>query len=225
MQARVLVVEDDPGVAAGLVKGLSAAGFDVELATNGQAGLAAVFKNPPDLVVLDLMLPERSGLEVLEDLQNRKRAPIIVLTARTDLPDRLRCFDLGAVDFVPKPFFLEELVARIRAHLGQRKSKPRRTVQWANVTLDLDACTAMLANEPLPLTRAEFDLLAYLVERRGRAIARSTLAQDVLSPLAPSDERTVDVHIGRIRKKLGNEAAKALVTVWGIGYRFEEDKA
>jgi two-component system, OmpR family, response regulator len=225
MQTRVLVVEDDPGVAAGLVKGLQAAGFSVELATNGQAGLTAVFKDPPDIVVLDLMLPERSGLELLEEFQNRKRAPIIVLTARTDLPDRLRCFELGAVDFVPKPFFLEELVARIRSHLGQRKSKPRRIVHWANITLDLDASTALKDSQALALTRSEFDLLAYLVERRGRAIARSTLAREVLSLFVPSDERTVDVHIGRIRKKLGDDAAAAIVTVWGIGYRFEEDKA
>jgi len=222
MTKRVLVIEDDPGVAGGVFRGLVAAGFEVELSTDGLAGLATALKRPPDLVVLDLMLPERSGIDVLHDLSGRSRTPIIVLTARTELKDRLRCFELGAVDFVPKPFFLEELVARIRAHLGQRATKPRRVVRWSSVTVDLDARVAERSGEPLALTRAELDLLAYLLERPGRAISRATLASDVLSPLAPCDDRTVDSHVARIRKKLGPDAARAIVTVWGIGYRFEE---
>lgn len=225
MKARLLVVEDDPNVAAEVVRGLGAAGFEVELATNGRAGLVSVMKTPPDLVVLDLMLPERSGFEVLQDLRGRVGVPIIVLTARTALADRLRCFEDGAVDYVAKPFFLEELVARIRAHLGRRESKPRRIVRWANLTVDLDGRTVDKEGTSLSLTRAEFDLLAYLLERAGRAISRFTLASDVLSPLEPCDERAVDVHIARIRKKLGSPAAQAIVTVWGIGYRFAEGGA
>lgn len=222
MKTRILVVEDDPGVAAEVVRGLGAAGFDVELATNGRSALACIMKLPPDLVVLDIMLPERSGFDVLHDLRGRVRAPIIVLTARTALTDRLRCFENGAVDYVPKPFFLEELVARIRAHLGHRETKPRRMIRWAAVTVDLDARTAENEGIPIPFTRAEFDVLAYLLDRPGRAISRVTLASDVLSPLEPCNEHTIDTHIARIRRKLGSPAAAAIVTVWGIGYRFAE---
>lgn len=221
MTTRVLVVEDDPGVAAGLVRGLTAAGFEVELATNGRAGLECALRGAFDVVVLDLMLPERSGLEILRDLSGRRRVPVIVLTARTDLPDRLRSFELGAVDYVPKPFFMEELVARARAHLGVRAGAPRRVIGWAGVTVDLDARAARRGEEVLPLTRAELDLLAYLIERPSRAISREQLAERALSALEPRDARTIDSHVARIRKKLGAGAAAAIVTVWGIGYRFE----
>lgn len=225
MTMRVLVVEDDPGVAAGLVRGLAAAGFAVELATSGRAGLECALRGAFDLVVLDLMLPERSGLEILRDLSGRGRAPVIVLTARTDLQDRLRSFELGAVDHVPKPFFMEELVARVRAHLRARAEAPRRIVGWAGVTVDLDARVARRGEEVLPLTRAELDLLAYLLERPNRAVPREQLADGALSALEPCDARTVDSHVARIRKKLGPGAAAAIVTVWGIGYRFEPPEA
>ncbi|WP_437563232.1 response regulator transcription factor [Sorangium sp. So ce542] len=221
MTTRVLVVEDDPGVAAGLVRGLVAAGLLVELATNGRAGLESAIRGAFDLVVLDLMLPERSGLEILEDLGRRRRIPVIVLTARTDLPDRLRSFELGAIDYVPKPFFLEELVARIRLHLGLRAEAPPRRVRFSGVTVDLDARVARRGEATLPLTRAELDVLAVLVQRPGRAIPREQLAEGASSSLEPCDARTVDSHVARIRKKLGESAAAAIVTVWGIGYRFE----
>lgn len=221
MTTRVLVIEDDPGVAAGVVRGLVAAGFEVELATNGQAGFEAALKGRFDILVLDLMLPERSGIEVLRDLQGRRGAPVIVLTARTELQDRLRCFELGAVDFVPKPFFLEELVARIRSRLRAREEAPHRVVQWAEVTLDLDARSVRVGDEVVAFTRHELDVLAYLVERPGRAVAREQLAERALSSPEPCDARTIDSHVARIRKKLGPEGALALATVWGIGYRFE----
>lgn len=221
--ARVVVVEDDPGVAAGLVRGLKLAGFEVELATDGTTGARLALTEGVDAVLLDLMLPQRSGFEVLELLRGRAAAPpVIVLSARTELGDRLRAFELGAVDYVPKPFWIEEVVARIRAHLptGERR-QPSRIVAWAGAALNLDARSVTVDGEPVALTRFELDLLAYLVQRPGRAIPRAQLASHALGPLDERTDRTVDSHLARIRKKLGPGAAAAISTVWGIGYRFD----
>jgi len=223
MKTRVLVIEDDPGVAAGLVRGLLAQGFAVELAQNGRDGLSRALGGEHDIIVLDLMLPERSGMEVLRDFSSRRRVPVIVLTARVELEDRLRCFALGAVDFMPKPFFMEELVARIRSRLWAREEAPRRVVRWAGVSVDLDARVARLGEASAGLTRHELDVLSYLVERPGRAVSRAQLAEHAISSIDPCDARTIDTHVARIRKKLGPEGAGAIVTVWGIGYRFDPE--
>jgi DNA-binding response OmpR family regulator len=220
-RARVLVVEDDASTAAGIVRGLKAAGFEVELATRGDEGARLALATAPDVIVLDLLLPEQNGFAVLEQLHGRCTAPVLVLTARTELPDRLKCFDLGAVDFVAKPFFLEELVARIRSRLGARAEAPRRLVKWADAVVDLEARTAHAGGAEAPLTRNEFDVLAHLVQRPGRAVTRASLAERSGLPSSERDERTVDSHVARVRKKLGPAAATAIVTVWGIGYRFD----
>jgi DNA-binding response OmpR family regulator len=220
--ARIVVVEDDPGVAAGLVRGLKLAGFEVELATDGTAGARLALADGVAAVLLDLMLPARSGFEVLEIIRHRAAAPpVIVLSARTELGDRLRAFELGAVDFVPKPFWIEEVVARIRAHLpGAAPRAPSRVVAWAGAAVNLDARTVTVDGEAVALTRFELDLLAYLVQRPGRAIPRAQLASHALGPLDERTDRTVDSHLARIRRKLG-PAAAAIATVWGIGYRFD----
>lgn len=219
MGARVLVVEDDARVAAGVVRGLRAAGFEVELATRGDEGARRALDGAPDVIVLDLLLPEQSGFEVLERLRGRCKAPVLVLTARTELDDRLKCFDLGAEDFLAKPFFVEELVARIKSRLRARDAAPRRVVRWANVALDLDARTVAVDGAAVAMTRHELDLLAYLVERAGRAVSRTQLAE--LGVDGDRDARTVDTHVARVRKKLGAAAAATITTVWGIGYRFD----
>jgi DNA-binding response OmpR family regulator len=217
---RVLVVEDDASTAAGIVRGLRAAGLDVELSTNGADGSRRVLAERYDIVVLDLMLPEQSGFEVLERVRHRAGVPVIVLTARTDLPDRLRAFELGAVDFMTKPFWVEELVARIRSRLRLTDDRPKRVVRWEGVALDLDARTAIVEGRSAALTPTEFAVLAFLVERRGRAVSRTVLAEQALASLEEPDARTVDSHVARLRRKLGAGAA-AIATVWGIGYRFE----
>jgi DNA-binding response OmpR family regulator len=222
--ARLLVVEDDPGVAGGIVRGLRAAGFDVELATNGLDGAKKALEGGFAAIVLDLMLPEQSGFAVLEQLQGRTSAPILVLTAKADLADRLRCFDLGAADYITKPFWLEELVARLRTRLRINSEAPKRIIRWADVALDLDSRSVTVSGEDAALTRNEFDLLAHLVERQGRAISRAQLAEHALTPFEQRDARTVDSHIARIRRKLGSEGGGRIVTVWGIGYRFESDQ-
>jgi DNA-binding response OmpR family regulator len=219
-----LVVEDDPGVAGGIVRGLREAGFEVELATSGIDGAKKALEGGFSAIVLDLMLPGQSGFDVLEQLQGRSSVPVLVLTARSDLADRLRVFGLGAADFITKPFWLEELVARLRTRLRMSSEAPKRVIRWANVELDLDSRLASIDGVDAGLTKNEFDVLAHLVERQGRAISRDQLAEHALTPFEQRDARTVDSHIARIRRKLGAEGGSRIVTVWGIGYRFEPDK-
>lgn len=219
---KLLVAEDDAAVASSLVRGLRAKGFVVELATSGTQARGALDRFAPDLVVLDLMLPGLSGLELLEQLSGKPHPPIIVLTARTDLNERLRCFELGAVDYVPKPFFLEELVARLNARLTRRPEAPRRILRFADVELDLDQRTVTVAQAQASFTRHEFDVLAYLAQRPGRAVTREDLSARAVSGLDSPEPRTIDSHIARVRKKL-NAAGDRVVTVWGIGYRFVPD--
>ena len=219
-----MVVEDDPGVAGGIVRGLREAGFEVELATSGIDGAKKALEGGFSAIVLDQKLPGQSGFDVLEQLQGRSSVPVLVLTARSDLADRLRCFGLGAADFITKPFWLEELVARLRARLRMSSDAPKRIIRWANVELDLDSRLVNIEGVDAGLTKNEFDVLAHLVERQGRAISRDQLAEHALTPFEQRDARTVDSHIARIRRKLGPEGGSRVATVWGIGYRFEPDK-
>ncbi len=216
---KLLVAEDDTAVAASLVRGLVARGFEVELATDGVLAREALARAAPDLLVLDLMLPRLSGLVLLEQLSTKPHPPIIVLTARTDLGERLRCFELGAADYVPKPFFLDELVARINARLVRRDDAPGRTITFDDVVVDLDQRTVLVAGEPVAMTRHEFDVLVYLGQRPDRAVTREDLCARALSGLDAPEPRTIDSHVARVRRKLATAGAR-IVTVWGIGYRF-----
>ncbi|MDY7232672.1 response regulator transcription factor [Hyalangium rubrum] len=217
----ILVVEDDPPIAAGLVRGLKRAGFQVSLATDGNLALQAAEKERPALVVLDLNLPGPDGFALLETWQTRLRVPVIVLTARQELEARLRSFGLGAADYLAKPFWMEELIARIQARLQVPEESERKVLRWGDVTLDLDARTVSRPGlGALPFTRHELDVLLYLVERPGRALTRAQIAEHALPANEERDDRTVDSHVARIRKKLG-PAGVHLKTAWGIGYRFE----
>ncbi len=221
--AHLLLVEDDHALAAGLVRGLRENDFEVDLLTTGGDVVRHALTGRYALIVLDLMLPEMSGFDILEQLQHRSAPPVIMLTARTELADRLRGFSLGAIDYVCKPFWIEERVVRIRTRLGLGAARPeaRRVLVFGELVLDLDARTVSVAGDPVKLTRTEHDLLAYLPQRPGRAVPRSQLAAQVLPSLDDaSDARTVDAHVTRIRRKLGAEGAR-IATVWGIGYRFE----
>lgn len=174
---------------------------------------------PFDAVVLDLMLVDCTGFDVLAAVRGRVSTPVIVLSARTELHSRLKSFELGAVDFVPKPFWMEELVVRLRARLALREAAPARTLDVGAVVLDLDRRSVTRDGADLGLTRFEFNILAWLAERPGRSVSRSDLAEHTLSDDSDVTERTVDTHISRIRKKLGADGA-LIATVWGIGYRF-----
>ena len=221
----ILIVEDDAGVVEGLVRGLGRAGFRTSLAMAGDQGLERILKEQFDLVLLDLMLPERTGFEILEAIRTRVSVPVIVLSALTDLPARLKSFETGAVDFVPKPFFMEELVARIRSRLDLGQAEERRELALADTVLDLDARVVRRNGEDLGLTGYEFNVLAFLCQRTGRAQTRAQIADHALSEDGDCSDRTVDSHISRIRKKLGPEVGGRIKTVWGIGYRCDLEDA
>ncbi|MCB9683128.1 MAG: response regulator transcription factor [Alphaproteobacteria bacterium] len=216
---RILVVEDDLSVVQGLLAGLRREGFDVEVAMDGADAARRILDEAFDLVLLDLMLPSMSGFDILDAALGRVSVPVIVLSARSELEARLKSFALGAVDFVAKPFWMEELVARIRMRLDLREAQPNRLLHLGACVVDLDARTVTRDGVDLGLTAIEFNVLAWLAERPGKAVRRRQLAAHVLGFEADSD-RTVDSHVSRLRRKLGPEGA-AIKTVWGIGYRFE----
>lgn len=216
----LLVVEDDPSIGATLVRGLRSAGFAVQLVTTGELAMQTIAHEQVDLVLLDLNLPDLPGFDILEALRTRFTAPVIVLTARTELRDRLRAFDLGAVDYLAKPFWMEELVARIRVRLKVPEPEARQSICWDDVAVDLDGRTVDIAGRVVELTAHEFNVLALLLSKRGIALTRDQIAAAALPYEGDRQERTVDSHVSRIRKKLGVAGAR-IRTVWGIGYRFE----
>jgi DNA-binding response OmpR family regulator len=218
---RILLIEDDRGIAVGIVRGLKAAGFSVELANSGMRGAELGLFGKFSLIVLDLMLPEIDGYEILDRWRGHSLPPIIVLSARTELDTRLRVFGSGAIDNVSKPFWVEELVARIRARLSLPQLPAPRRIYWDDSVLDHDARTLTVSGAAISLTGAEFSILTFLVERSGRAVSRGQLAEAALPVDGDRFDRTVDSHVARIRRKLGPSGAARIVTVWGIGYRFD----
>lgn len=219
---RILVVEDDPPLAAEIRRGLLDAGFEVELVAHGDAAFDAAQRFEPDLVVLDLMLPGTPGEALLEAWRHRLSRPVIVLTARVELSDRLRAFELGAADFLPKPFWMAELLARIRTRLHAPGEAEVPPVDVEDVRVDRAGRRVTRAGAPVSLTPHEMNILLYLLDRPGRALSRAQIAEGTLSPGDEAPEaRTVDSHVARIRKKLGAAAGAHIQTVWRIGYRFD----
>jgi DNA-binding response OmpR family regulator len=219
MASRILLVEDDVALGEQVVETLRGAGWDVAWSKDGdeamRADLAAV-----DLVVLDLMLPGVHGLEVLKRVRRTSGLPVLVLTAVRETSERVRALSLGADDVVGKPFWPEELVARVRARLRRPVLADTGRVTVGAVSLDVPARAASVAGVPIDLTRVEFELLAALARRPGAAVSRDWLVDHVLDPEKDGGERTLDVHVSRLRKKLGAHA-KQLATVWGVGYRLD----
>ena len=218
----VVVVEDDPAIADLVELYLRRAGHRVYQAPDAEAGLRVVEDRRPDLVILDLGLPGgRDGLDVCRELRAGSSVPIIVLTARDDEIDRVLGLELGADDYVTKPFSPRELVARVRAILrragGEGPSTGPPVLRVGDVEVDLGRREARAAGTPVALTAREFDLLAHLAEHRGLALSRRQLLDGAWGVDWVGDERTVDVHVGQLRKKLGD--ALPLDTVWGVGYR------
>jgi two-component system, OmpR family, alkaline phosphatase synthesis response regulator PhoP len=223
---RVLIVEDEQDI-AGLIKHtLERSGSaEAEIVQSGDAALKVVADRPPDLIILDLNLPVLSGIEVCRILRSRSDArhvPIIMLTARTSENDRVTGLELGADDYVTKPFSLRELTARVRAVLRRSaavEERPPVGYQGSHLNADFEAVAVAVDGASVRLTRREFELLRYLVQNRNRVISRDRLLERVWGYDRLVETRSVDVHVGRLRSKLG-AAGRQIETVVGLGYRF-----
>ena len=221
----VLLVEDEDTITVPLTEALAREGFRTETAGTLAAGLEIARSQRPDLVLLDVMLPDGSGFDLLRELRADERMPVIMLTARGDEADRVLGLELGADDYVVKPFSARELVARIRAVLRRTSAATPATAgprQIGAIELDPSARTVTLDGEPLELTRKEFDLLALLMGQAGTVVSRERLIDEVWDVNWFGSTKTLDVHVSGLRKKLGDDSSdpRYLHTVRGVGFRF-----
>ena len=222
----VLLVEDEETITVPLTEALAREGFRTETAGTLAAGLQIAPSEVPDLVLLDVMLPDGSGFDLLRELRDGERMPVIMLTARGDEADRVLGLELGADDYVVKPFSARELVARIRAVLRRTSAAATPAAsgpqQIGAIELDPSARTVTLDGEPLELTRKEFDLLALLMGQAGTVVSRERLIDEVWDVNWFGSTKTLDVHVSGLRKKLGDDSSdpRYLHTVRGVGFRF-----
>lgn len=224
MPARILLVEDDPAISRGVEMNLQIEGFDVVTATDGRAALAALESDSFDLLVLDIMLPHVNGYQIVQRLrQQRDDTPVILLSAKSAEADIVMGLDLGADDYVTKPFRLAELLARVKAQL--RRRIPANVIHFTDVEVDREQRIVRRAGELVPLTSKEFDLLEFLIVREGRAITRDMILSSVWGHGYFGTDRTVDNFITRLRQKLDTPGQpRHFITVRGIGYRFVREE-
>ena len=221
----ILLVEDEESMIAGVEYALQREGYAVTVARDGAAALAALRESSPDLVLLDVMLPKHNGFEILERLRRAGRAtPVILLTAKGGEADKVRGFDLGADDYVTKPFSLAELLARVRARIKRRDASEGApdVISWGETSVDLKALLVRRSEATEPLTPREADMLRLLWRERGKAVPRARFLDEVWrSPDVTT--RTVDQHVAQLRKKIEDDLANPtrIVTVFGVGYRLE----
>lgn len=226
MAYKILVVDDELTLLNTVRAYLEDEGYHVQTANDGRMALLTFRSFQPDLVVLDIMLPEIDGLEVLRQIRQTSEVYVIMLTARADETDKVVGLTVGADDYVTKPFSPRELVARIKAALRRLGTAHGQNLELVSrcVRLDSDARLAWKNDQPLDLTPIEFDLLHTLMRHHGRVLSREQLLEQVWGYDYYGDDRVVDVHIGRLRKKLEGDPAEPdlIATVWGAGYRFED---
>jgi len=226
MKTRILVVDDEPDVLDLVTYNLGQAGFQTDTAADGAEALRKARSTTPDLILLDLMLPEMDGLEVCKLLRRDAKTsaiPIIMLTARASEIDRIVGLELGAADYVPKPFSPRELVLRVKKRLEQSSGKSAKsTYAFGPLQVDVSRHLVTVRGRRVELTATEFKLLVLLLQRIGHVQSRDQLLRDVWEYETHIDTRTVDTHIRRLREKLG-PAAKYLDTVRGVGYRFSPE--
>jgi len=227
---RILIVEDEPGLADSVRYALEAEGFEVSVADSGVTGLELARKSDPDLVLLDLMLPEMSGLDVCRLIRSSSDVPIIMLTAKDSEADKVSGLELGADDYMTKPFSMRELVARIRAQLRRAAktgilAESNEVLRGGRIELDIDAHVTRVDGDEVELRPKEFELLESLMRRKNRLAARHTLIDEVWGPSYFGDTKTLDVHIKRLREKLERDSSspRHIVTVRGLGYKFVDE--
>ncbi len=223
MPGRILVIEDEPGIVDFLERGLRSYGFEVESAGDGIRGTERALSEPFDLVVLDVMLPLRSGLEVLDEVHTKRPTlPVIILTARGDVEDRVNGLDAGAIDYLTKPFSLSELAARIRAQLRLVAQTPTTTLSGGDVEVDLITREVRRGDATVRLSTTEFELLSYLLRNTGRVLSREQILRAVWGYEYDPGTNVVDVYVGYLRRKLRQPGEKdPIVTVRSVGYRFD----
>jgi len=221
---RILIIEDEPKTAAYLKKGLTENGFAADIATNGDDGLHAALSFDYDLIILDVMLPGRDGWSVLGSMRKQgNQTPILFLTARDRVQDRVRGLELGADDYLVKPFAFSELLARVRVILRRGSGKQTDTLTVADLEIDLRSHKVFRAGKQIDLTQKEFMLLSLLVQRAGQVLSRTLIAEQVWDINFDTDTNVVDVAIRRLRAKVDDPFEKKLIhTVRGVGYVVEE---
>ena len=222
---KILIADDQPNLVATLQFNLEKEGYSVLTAADGEQALAAVRQYHPDLLLLDLMLPRLNGMEVCRIVRRESSLPIIMLTAKTDEVDRVLGLEVGADDYVTKPFSVKELIARVRAQLRRASESPiqiSEVLTAGDITLDAGKREVTRAGVPVELRPKEFDLLQVLMRNRGRVLSRNQLLEAVWGYAAYGQTRTVDVHVGRVREHIEPDPARPsyIVTIRGVGYRF-----
>jgi DNA-binding response OmpR family regulator len=227
MGTRVLVVEDEPGIAEPLAAHLAREGFEATAVGTVADARHAVEQAPPDVVVLDVMLPDGDGRDLCRELRSASDVPILLLTARGADADRIVGLEIGADDYIVKPFSAGELVARIRAILRRTgRVSVRHVIELVDLRLDLGARTLTKGGTPVLLAAREFDLLALLMSRAGTVVRREEIMDEVWDPHWFGSTKTLDVHIAWLRKKLGDDPAhpRYITTIRGVGFRFTDPK-
>ena len=229
--ATILIVEDEKKIARFLELELKHEGYEVLTAFDGRSGLETALESDPDLLILDLMLPELSGIEVCRRLRHTSDVPIIMLTAKDDVSDKVMGLDMGADDYVTKPFAIEELLARIRVAMKKRRSRDNSDTKEDHfltvgpVSLDLASWQTKVCGEPVALTKKEFDTLKYLMEHRGAAVTRDQLMNEVWGYDYFGDSNIVDVYIRYLRHKIDDHfQIKTIHTIRSVGYLFSYEK-
>ncbi|MAS95266.1 MAG: DNA-binding response regulator [Verrucomicrobiales bacterium] len=223
---RVLVVEDQERIASFVEKGLKEQGFVVDMTHNGDDGYGLATTEPYDAIVLDIMLPGRDGLSILRNLRKKGfSTPVILLTARSELDERLEGLNLGADDYMTKPFYIEELVARLHTIVRRSAGEPTHVLRVEDLSMDLVNRVVRRNNEEIQLSMREFSLLEFLMRSPGRVLSRTQICEHVWNYSFDPDTNLVDVYIQRLRKKIDKDFDQKLIeTVRGVGYRIGKPK-
>jgi two-component system response regulator MprA len=223
MGARILVVDDDPLLGAALRRPLAYEGFEVEVAASGEEALARAAEHSPDLVILDLLLPGIDGLAVCRQLRQIGDTPVLMLTARSELPERVAGFEAGADDYLGKPFAFEELLLRVKALLRRRKDGSAHELRFADVRMDRSTREVWRGDRCISLTRQEFDLLTLFLEHPRQVLTRSTILERVWEYDFGRDSNVLEVYVGYLRRKLESGGEPRIIhTVRGVGYVLRE---
>ena len=218
---RVLVVEDDPDLNRQLVAGLTDAGYAVDAAKDGEEGYFLGETEPYDVIILDIGLPKMDGISILEQWRRAERnMPVIILTARDRWSDKVQGMDAGADDYIAKPFHMEELLARVRAQVRRASGHAKNEIECGALRLDTKSARVTFDGQPVKLTSHEYRLLAYLMHHNGRVVSRTELVEHLYEQDFDRDSNTIEVFIGRLRKKIPGDLIK---TVRGLGYRLSEE--